>query len=317
MNEMTFIEEWRNQLLTGGPGLHLADPAHPLQIFIGSTESGAPRMVIRTELKPQLPSLSHLVLIERYQDQSDKWNLVLTLQDRKFEEVFIRLADDVHARSANSPNEATALDRVSEVVDEWRRLLRTRPTGLLSMEELRGLVGELWMLLTAFRDGRSVQAAIEGWLGPMGLPQDFWYVEDGYHEVKAIGPSTVRVRISSEHQLDASDLELLVLKVANCSEGTSGAVNLPTLVTRVRGALSDEASAPDGFEERLARLGVDLAEAFYSDTWFVVSHLTSYSVDHQFPAIRASTLQAGVSRVTYQIALTDISEFVRNETKVQ
>ena len=34
--------------------------------------------------------------------------------------------------------------------DEWKRLLRARPTGVLSLEELRGLVGELWLLLNRF-----------------------------------------------------------------------------------------------------------------------------------------------------------------------
>ena len=124
------------------------------------------------------------------------------------------------------------MDRVGVVFDEWRRLLKPRASGLLSMEELWGLVGELWLILNKFSTTRSIEAAIEGWLGPMGLPQDFWYDGDGFREAKAIGPST-RVKISSEHQLDADDLELIILQIANTDEQTVGAINVrPWLAER-------------------------------------------------------------------------------------
>lgn len=316
MTEAPLIDTWRKLLDSGIPGLHLVDPTHPLQIFVGTTDSGSPRLVIRSIAKPARPTLSNVVLVERQEDQGAKWNLILTLQDRKFDEVFLRLADDVHARSMASPNEKTALDRVSVVIDEWRRLLKPRPTGLLSMEELRGLIGELWLLLNAFTAGRSIEAAVAGWLGPMGLPQDFWYTEDGFHEVKAIGPSTVRVKISSEHQLDAADLELVVLRIANTDEQTLGSLNLPRLVNSVHAALSDAAVSSDAFDDRLSRLGVDLAEAFYQDTWFAMARLTTYDVGEEFPAIRASQLPSGISRVKYQIELAEITDFVQGNKEV-
>lgn len=316
MTEVRLIDVWRGFLESGSPGLHLADPTHPLQIFVGTTEAGAPRLVIRSAVKPAKPTLSNLVLVERHEDDGSKWNLVLTLQDRQFDEVFLRLADDVHARSADSPNERTALDRVAVVIDEWRRLLRPRRTGLLSMDELRGLIGELWSLRSVFGEGRSVEAAVAGWLGPLGLPQDFWFAEDGLHEVKAIGPATTRVRISSENQLDADNLELLVLQIANTGESSAGALNLPTLVNDVRTALSDGAFSPDAFEDRLSRLGVDVEDGFYQDLWFVVTRLTRYGVTDKFPAITASTLPTGVSRVKYQIELIDIAGFARSDREV-
>lgn len=316
MSETQLIAAWRSYLAGRAAGLHLADTGHPLQFFIGTTDQGVPRLVIRTRAKPMKPGLSDVVLVERYEDKSGKWNLSFTLQDRKFDEVFLRIADDVHARSATAPNEQAALDRVGVVFDEWRRLLKTRASGLLSMEELRGLIGELWIILNDFSATRSMEAAIEGWLGPMGLPQDFWYAGDGFREIKAIGPSMTRVRISSEYQLDAEDLELIVLEIANTDEQTAGAVNLPTLVGRVLTALSQIGASADALQDRLTRLGVDVAEAFYQDTWFIVSRMTNYGIDTGFPRIVASALSAGVTRVTYQIELAAIEQFRRSAKKV-
>ena len=316
MSETQLLATWRGYMARRAAGLHLADSGHPLQLFIGTTDQGAPRMVIRTGTRPTKPTLSNVVLVERYEDKGGKWNLSFTLQDRKFDEVFLRLADDVHARSAVAPNEQAALDRVGVVFDEWRRLLRPRASGLLSMEELRGLVGELWLILNEFSRTRSIEAAIEGWLGPMGLPQDFWYDGDGFREAKAIGPSMTRVKISSEHQLDAEDLELIVLQVANTDEQTVGAINLPSLVSRALTALSDIGASADVLHERLARLGVDVTEAFYQDTWFVVARITNYGVNDGFPRITAAALPTGVTRVIYQIELVAIEEFKSSETEV-
>lgn len=309
MTESPLVDAWRGYLSGPDHGMHLAGHTHTLQVFIGTTEQGAPRMVIRSEAKPAKPALSNLVLIERYQDSAGRWNLSFTLQDAKFTEVFLRLVDDVHTRSALAPNESVALDRVSTVFGEWWRLLKPRSAGLLTMEELRGLVGELWLLLEEFSTSRSVDAALQGWLGPMGLPQDFWYADTGYHEVKAIGPSTTAVRISSDHQLDQSPLELVVLRVSNTVETTSGSVNLPILVGRISAALTDLGTDTSALDERLRRLGVELNESFYHDTWFVVTHLTAYGVSPDFPAIRASSLEPAISRVTYQVELAKVDSF--------
>jgi hypothetical protein len=283
--------------------MHLVHSDHPLQFFVGRDDAGHARVVIRGTVKPQRPHLSGLVVVDRFEDQSGKWNLTLALQDAKFEEVFVRLADHLHARTASAPNEAHATDQVSSVIEEWRRLLRARPLGVLTMEELRGLVGELWLVLNWFTRDRSLAVALEGWLGPLGLPQDFWYEQDGHHEAKCIGPSTTRVRISSAEQLDPPEMQLLVLLVAGTDEAQAGAINLPNLVGRVRAALAEAGESDQPLRDRLEHMGVDLEDPFYRDTWFVVSRVESYRVDEDFPAIRASELPDGIEAVRYQVAL--------------
>lgn len=316
MTESALITSWRSHLASAVAGLHLVDAGHPLQVFIGVTDQGAPRMVIRADSKPVRPTLSEVVLVERYEDGASKWNLSFTLQDNKFSEVFLRLVDDLNARTANASSEWVALNRVNVVFDEWRRLLRPRPTGLLTMEELRGLIGELWLLIGEFSKERSIEAALEGWLGPMGLPQDFWYPDDGYHEAKSIGPATTRIKISSEIQLDADDLELVVLQIGSSDEHAIGAVNLPTLVSRAIEALSEVAASPEPLHDRLQRLGVDISHSFYRDTWFVITHMATYEAGPDFPAIRASAIPSGIARVTYQIELASIADFKRSSAVV-
>jgi hypothetical protein len=316
MTESALIQAWRQALENHAQGFSLVDANHPLQFYIGVTESGHPRVVVRSYSKPRSLTLSEVVLVERFEDEGGMWNLSFIVQDQNFDEVFLRLIDDLHTRTAECQNESSALDRLNLVLDQWRRLLKPRPSGVLSMEELRGLVGELWLLTHAFNSSRPIAAAISGWLGPMGLPQDFWYPDSGYYEAKSIGPATTRIKISSEQQLDTNELELLILLVGNTPESAPGAINLPTLVARVLEALAETAESPKEFNDRLARLGVDPAATFYHDTWFVVSRLTSYKVGPSFPAIRATLIPSGVERVTYQIDLSSVDEFKLYVTEV-
>lgn len=310
----SLVATWREQV--HGPGMHKVASVHPLQFFVGRDDTGRARLVIRGPVRPQLPGLSGVVHVERFEDSSGQWNLSLVLQDAKFEEVFLRLADDVHARTATAPNEAMAADRVHRVIDEWRRLLSPRPRDLLTMEELRGLVGELWLVLNWFTGDRTVEHALEGWLGPLGLPQDFWFEQDGYHEAKCVGPSTSSVKISSAEQLDQPIMELLVLVVATTDEAQPNALNLRTLVTRIQEALAADGASERSLLEKLDHLGVDLNASFYQDTWFVVAGVNAYRVDEDFPAIRASALPNGLNRVRYQIELDAIEEFCTSTVHV-
>lgn len=308
MTDMTYLHRWRLDLEEQAAGLRLVETDHPLVVLAGASDMGMPRLAIQSTIKPKAPTLSNLVLIDRSNSSADQWLLTLTLQDRRFTEVFLRLADDVISRSRHATSQATAWRVVDDVFSEWQRLLRPRPLGLLGLEELRGLVGELWLVLNFFTESRPIEQAVFGWLGPMGSPQDFWFESSGYHESKAIGPSVTSLKISSAEQLDEL-MELIVLTVPNVADGTLGSTNLVNLVGLVRDALNERAASHDDLDLRLARYGVDLEEPYYAETWFTVSVMQRFSVDEGFPAIRTSTLPDGVHRVKYQIALSAIQEF--------
>lgn len=306
--DLTYLERWRRDLDEGNAGLRLAETDHPLVVLAGASDMGMPRLAVQSSIKPKVPTLSNLVLIDRSQAGEGQWLLTLTLQDPRFTEVFLRLADDVISRSRPATSPGTAWRVVDDVFEEWQRLLRPRPLGLLGLEELRGLIGELWLVINVFTEDRPIEQAVVGWLGPMGSPQDFWFETSGHHESKAIGPTTTSLKISSAEQLDEL-MELIVLTVPNVAEGTTGSTSLVHLVGLVRDALNDRAVSHDELNLRLARYGVDLDEPFYAETWFTVSVMDRFAVDDSFPAIRASEMSDGVQRVKYQIALSAIQEF--------
>jgi hypothetical protein len=310
-SELGFEDAWRADLQKGVTGVQLVEIEHPLEVYVGASDAGLARVQLRTFVKPTLPVLADVVLVDR-DLLGQTWVLTLTLQDPRFREVFIRLASHLVTLSRTARTEVEGLKIVDQVIDEWRRLMTPRPTSRLSLEALRGLVGELWYLLHRHAPGeRTFAQGLDGWLGPLGEPQDFWSSGSGLHEVKSVGPSATAVKISSAEQLDPPELHLTVLELPQVSEGEVGGMTLVGLVAEVADRLAAEDHTPDDLKMRLKRLGVDTADAWYGEQWFRVDSVAKFEVSEGFPRIRARDLSGGVGRVRYQIARAALEPFKR------
>ena len=309
MSEATFLTGWRRRLAEGQLGVVLVEVDHPLEIYVGASDLGHPLVQIRSTVKPRLPELSDLVVVSR-KESGGHWVLSLALQDPRFAEVFLRLVAHLVAASRDKGTPQAAWTAVDALLDEWKRLLRARPMGVLSLEELRGLIGELWLLLNRFAMVMPITQAIAGWLGPLNAPQDFWYEESGFHEAKSIGPTATHLRVNSASQLDEPGMELIVLQVPQVAETATGAVNLLTLVGQATAALKAADASADDFELRLKRMGVDMSQPFYADNWFRTTVVETFVVTEDFPAIRQSNLPEGVVRVRYSLSRNSIAPFL-------
>lgn len=308
-SETAFVKAWRSRLANGEQGVVLIDANHPLEVYVGSSDLGHALLQIRAAAKPPLPEVSELVLVTR--DEHDgHWLLSLNLQDHRFAEIFMRLTAHLVAASRRDASPDAAWATVAAVLENWKRLLRPRPLGLMSLDELRGLVGEVWTLEHRFASSMPASDALAGWLGPLGAPQDFWYEASGFHEAKSIGPTAPFIKISSAQQLDEPDMELFVLHVPQVDESEPGATNLIALVDKVLASLAAESSPSEELLMRLQRLGVDRDKAFYKETWFRVTTVELFRIGSDFPAIRSSELPAGIERVRYGLDRKAIAPFL-------
>lgn len=293
-------------------GLTLASPEHPINPFYGCDDEGRARLVFISPTKPPLPDVSGAMQVARTRRKDGQWVLSFTLVDERITDVFVRFGTDLIMRSAGDLEVEVAFDRLSTSVEQWQRLMRGRPPRLLTLEALRGLMAELWMIKNHFAGPMSLPEAVLGWLGPLGQPQDFYFPTEGLVEVKAVGPTATTVRISSEAQLDPLNerLTLAVLETPEVPQDSAGALNLPTVVGDIRGAVARAGGDPKELDSRLSKLGVDVADPHYEDRWFVVNSVNFFDVTPDFPAIRASQLPTGVKQVKYQLERTALAPFL-------
>jgi hypothetical protein len=149
---------------------------------------------------------------------------------------------------------------------------------------------------------------VTAWQGPLRKPQDFEFPQVAV-EVKAFGGTKGNsVQISSEQQLQSINVPLYLVAVELFNGDSDPArISLNVLVEEVEVLLGDGAART--FRDRLAIAGyAELPD--YDLIEFVTGRLETYFVADEFPAIRSSKIQGGISRVRYDLDLNSAREFL-------
>lgn len=272
-------------------------------------EAGMPGLMLRLPSLPQplprLPKLKNLVVSLR--PASGGSAFVLGLKEKNQFEIFETLCRDVVEAGEAGTDQNEALSRALQRTRRWYHLLRGGKTKGLSVEEQRGLVGELAFLrhlISAF----GPETAIEAWTGPTGAAKDFEFIGSCV-EVKARRMAAKPVvAISSEDQLADVDGSRLCLRVVNVAsavlpEGQS----LHDHVRMTADMFEDDGAACDAWEETLYSTGYD-PENNYDDRRWLLGTATDYEVKEGFPRI-SMPLSPGVENVRYTIALDACEPF--------
>ncbi len=307
---MTMKDDPWDGLNAGGIDARRANRASVHDFFWVMSAENEPGLLFRlsadtSEIKP-LPRLRHLDLA--YRNIAGHNSLVLLLKDEEQRELFGSLCRDiVDAGTAGSDN-TDALNRTIRRTVRWHHLLRGGKTGVLSLEEQRGLLGELHFLLHLV-DLIGPRAAIEAWKGPLGSSKDF-ELGGCLVEVKARrGAAKPFVQISSEDQLsDVEGNHLFLLVIAIDAVVKPAGMTLTDHVLEIDQLYS--LFDPDAYalwEEALAATGFDFDDD-YADRRWIVGNSLQFEVVENFPRI-ANPLPGGVSSVRYSIGLDACSPF--------
>lgn len=235
--------------------------------------------------------------------------LLLELLDQKALQAFTALCFDI----VEGTRAAQTKDRmVRDVVARtwlWHRFLQFGTPPVLTQEAQRGLIGELEVFRTIVVPSVGSELGLQGWTGPFGTSRDFQYGTTGL-EVKAWNPvSRHAVTISSEFQLDPLGLDSLFLAVVYVAPGDAREGNtLPEHVNSVRALLEGDDVVLAAFDLVLAAAGYDPTTDYSLWRWSV-GNVRIFSVSEGFPCVRTGDLRAGVSRVSYEIALANCEPF--------
>jgi hypothetical protein len=297
-------------LAVGGIDARRVSPDGRHDFFWILAGNGEPGLLLRltegtAEVRP-LPRMRNLDL--GYREIAGKRSLVLLLRDSEQRELFAELcADIVRAGEAAAENE-DALNRVLRRTMRWHHLLRGGRADQLSVEEQRGLLGEL-NFLARLIGLLGHRAAIEAWKGPSGSSKDF-ELGDNLVEVKARrGAARPHVTISSEDQLtDVPGCRLFLVVTPVDAVVKPAGKTLTDYVSELDSQFSME--DPEAYmlwEQALAESGFDFAHDYSERRWLIGRNL-EFEVLDGFPRI-TGPLPNGVTGVRYSIGLDACASF--------
>lgn len=284
------------------------DDTHPLDLYAGIDHNGKRvLLLVARNAPPNLPPPG-IVEVACNQRGDSEWAIVVQLARPDFDELFGRLCQDLIDSTRDTSPEAGG-DVLLRRLSRWRRLLEVGHRKTLTEMELRGLIGELWFLLTVALPRGGPEAAVKGWLGPLAAPHDF-LLGTSLVEIKTCVPGSSDVIITSLQQLDAEDepLYLAAIALAPSADTTTDAFTTSTLVTSIRERIETSQFASTEFELRLAEAGYADGEE-YARTWYHISGVRYFHVHDDFPRLVPSLVRNGVREATYAIDLRACASF--------
>lgn len=307
---MTKEQDPWQALSPGAVDARRVDPEGQHDFFWVISSKGEPGLLLRiapglSEPKP-LPKLRNLDL--KFQDVGGNRALVLLLKDAEQRELFCSLCLDIVRAAKTAANNDGALSSTVRRALRWHHLLRGGRSDLLSLEEQRGLLGEL-QFLRRLMDLIGSYAAIESWKGPSGSSKDF-EIDGCLVEVKARrGAAKPFVQISSEDQLsDVEDCSLyLIVSAVDAAIKPDGKTLTDHVLDIEKLYAAAEPEAYRLWEVALAETGFDLDDD-YSDRRWTLGKSNEFEVMGEFPRITVP-LMPGVSGVKYRIALDACTPF--------
>lgn len=260
----------------------------------------------------RLPKLNGVELTLTPADASGVAILALRLQDSSQRELFQRLCLDIMAAANAASSEEDAVAATLSRIWRWHHLLRGGGDSRLTPEEQKGLLGEL-SLLRRLLGILAPLDAVQAWRGPLGAPKDFEVGRVSIEAKARRGAAAPYVAVSSEHQLDASGVELLLLFVQEVDHVPNDDADGKSL-TEVAASLQQSLSSADPgacaiFESLLSSAGFRW-EDDYSDSRWLCGRELLFKVGAGFPSITPASFGAGVLDVRYSVSLPACEPFL-------
>jgi hypothetical protein len=250
-------------------------------------------------------------------NEADKSILIFKLLNFEHKDIFSVLCEDLIASISEETNEKRIIREVFNRFEKWKSLFSKIGLQGLNPEEQRGLFGELYFLRKFLKLNSDFLAVINTWAGTEKQIRDFqsgcWAVE-----VKTTyGNNHQKVHISSERQLDITNLEDLFLYHISLEQQQNSGETLNDIVDSVIEILRTEIIALNKFKGKIYEVGYfDLHRNLYESIGYHIRQDVFYKVENDFPRIEENDLRIGVGDVKYSIILSQCESFSISESEV-
>lgn len=258
------------------------------------------------------------IRINTVPDDSDNSRnfLLILLANNEHHEVFATLAEDLINQVLNA-EEHVLIKEVINRFEMWKALFDKVTSDGLSPEEQRGLYGELYFLRKWISQSTDLQKPIQSWLGTEKELRDFQSAGWGIEVKTSQSNNHQKLHISSERQLDPTNLNILILLHLSLELQQHHGETLNQIINSIVTLLSQDVTAQVQFRAKLLQGGYFLNHASkYEITGYQIRGESFYTVRDNFPRIEEADIRTGTGDVKYSIILTEQSEYLVSETFV-
>lgn len=287
--------------------IRFGDNRH-ISLYIGRDDDARYSFDFRGKYKPVRISSSDVIAVEQYKD-GELLTLRFSLENNDLLEYFCTFCQDLLESVRVTNDDETAYHTLRSRYYSWRQLFRP-DNARMNESEIMGLIGELLFLRDYMIPERGIDVALDSWMGPEKTHKDFSDQQDWF-EIKTVGFGKESVRISSIEQLDSDvDGTLVVYELEKMSPSYEG-IKLNQLVNNIISLLTNS-SQRETFIAKLQLYNFDFSNE-YDSIVFALRGRNIYRVDTEnFPRLHRIMLPDAISRVQYELLLSEIESFKLN-----
>lgn len=251
--------------------------------------------------------------VEIYTLQSDTENkieLYIYLLDSDLKDIFSLFIQNILEEIEKSVTESEAIKTTLNVVSKWKKLFDKINFNGLSLEQQKGLIGELLFLNTLLGDEKTIANALNSWTGAEQdfQAKDFTLGSVGV-EVKFTASKQPRIKVSNERQLDAENLSQLFLILYSTEAVKDNGISLNSIVEQTRQKISTDEER-SLFNAKLQLNGYFDEDKEHYGRMYSLKRTFLFNVSSEFPKIIKGQLPLGIYDTSYSIEISAVENFI-------
>lgn len=236
--------------------------------------------------------------------------LNIYLLDNDLKDIFSLFIQNILEDIQPNVTESEAITTTLNVVSKWKKLFDKINFNGLSLEQQKGLIGELLFLNYLLDNEKTSVNAVNVWTGTEREFQakDFTVGSVGV-EVKFTSSKQPRIKVSNERQLDAENLRELFLILYSAEAVKDNGVSLNSIVEQTWNKISTEEER-NIFNGKLQLNGYFEGDREHYNKMYSLKKIFVFTVTSEFPKIVKSDLALGIYDTSYSIEISAVENFI-------
>lgn len=234
--------------------------------------------------------------------------LNIYLLDNDLKDIFSLFIQNILEDIVENVTKTEAVTTTLNVISKWKKLFDKINFNGLSIEQQKGLIGELLFINHLLDNGKSSAIVLNAWTGPDFEDKDFVFGGKGI-EIKLTSSKYPKIKITNEGQLDTQNLNELFLILYTAEDVKENGFTLNSLISQTQHKLSTSIDELKFFNERLMLLGYLEEDKEHYNKMYSLKKMYSYCVSEDFPKIIKSQLPVGLYNTSYFIELSALENF--------
>jgi hypothetical protein len=308
---------WDNQKPTGEIIVRTKiDEISNLNCFVATNQKTGHHMFIMT-LKENvvIPDVKKYrfkgVEIFNVHIENDKtYEVYICLLNKELIHVFSLFIQDILDNINLVNNENEAILNTFNVVSKWKDLFDKINNNGLTLEQQKGLIGELLFLNYLLNNNISPENAIKSWtsMDKDFKAKDFTIGSVGV-EVKHSSLNEPKINISNEFQLDTNNFKMLFLVLYSTDSVKEGGFTLNLLVEQTRNKILNYEDKIE-LNDKLNFIGYFDEDKESYNRMYSLKNCFVYRIEDEFPMFIKNNLPNGIFNVSYSIELSAIKDYI-------